>query len=541
MFKMKSYRTIPLAFLLAVSFMDNANSSTPSDVGKAAYSSSPKSLSEIQSRTIDPLNPRVGDFHKGEFPVGFYIYGHKDIEKHLQKMAELGSTSAQVLYTDNVETWESVLKECRNLNLSILAQLDTVYLTLDSNVQELIPRAVSIIQRNKDNPNILAFSVKEEPSKAFLPLISEYYTGIYKEIPDAPIYMLHNYLGVINVALPPFPAMQGTDRYPFWWEFGTAGNRATPASGLRWYHTQLNAFYQESLRQNGEFFAVFNAGSALETPWTREKVKASFYPKTISEDERERLTQMVERLAKKKNQGWFETESGALQHWKYYEAPKNTVRAMSWLAVMEGAKAVYLYHWIREERRDYPTGAPSELQIKPELIQEFSEFAKGIQRYGRLVRAMVKEFTPYKGSPVGHEVVESEPIASPPVKFMQRNLEWRTFRVNGYKGKIVVAVNTDVGEWCDGRSPEVLTPDDQFRIGEKGELLDYKAYTKPRTIKFSIPETGMACLDLETGNALQPDEQGTFSVPVAPGGGRIFFVYPKDSIEAETLKKEFHL
>lgn len=538
-------RSLVILFVAAsLCLAANANSSNSSVLesatASAAYADNLKSVSEIQLRKSDPLNLRIDQFQQGRFPVGFYIYGMEDIEENLEEMARLGFTAVHLTNTDDLEKWENVLDICRRLKLSVLAQINTAYLTPRSEVSELVPRATAFIQKYKNDPVVQAFSVREEPSKALLPKLNDYYKEIYKEIPDAPIYLLHNYLGVMNLMKPPFPAMVGTDRYCFWWEFGPAGNRATPTSALRWFHTQLNAFYQDSLRQNGEFFAVFSPLAASEEPWSREKIKSFFYPEALADEERERLMKMVERLAEEGNQGWSGSEREMYQHWRYYAAPKNTIRAMCWLSVMEGAKSVYCYHWLREERATYRNGS-TEFQMAPEQIQEFAEFARTIQRYGRLSRAMVKEFTPYKGSPLGHEVVEMEPLASPPVKFFGKNVEWRTFRLNGYEGRVVVAVNTDVGEWSEGRSPAVLTVDHKFRIGERGRLIDYTGYEALRTVKLSLPDKEMVALDLETGRVLNPGKDRIVEVSMAPGAGHFFFVCPADSSEMETLKEEFQL
>ncbi len=504
-----------------------------------AYTDHLKSAAEIRDRKLDPLNPRVDRFHKGGFPVGFYVYGQADIEEHIERMAQLGFTSVHVTATSDREKWASLLQLCRERGMSVLAQLDTVYLTPDSKVEDLVPRAVSIIQRSKDDPAVLAFSIREEPPASLMPALSQYYRGIYRSLPDAPLYLLHNYLKVMHEGEPPFPAMIGTDRYAYWWEFNTAGNRATPASALRWYHTQLNAYYQDSLRQNGEFFAVFSA-LASSIGITKEKVKEHFYPNTIPESQREKLAGMVDRFAQEKNQGWWETEPGVYRHWKYYAPPGNNVRAMCWLSVMEGAKSVYCYHWLRTEKVVYRDGG-AEYQMNAAQLAEYSEFAREIQRYGTLIRAMTKEFTPYIGSPLGHEVVETQPVAAPLVESRQKHTAWRAFRVNGYEGRVVATVNTDVGEWCEGTSPATLTAEHQFRIGDNGELLDYKAHTEPRELELSILKNEMACLDLETGKPVSISATGRITVSVKPGGGRFLFIYPAASREGEAFRKEFKL
>ncbi len=507
-----------------------------------AFSTSLRNDSEIAQRKRDPLNPRVEAIQPGAFPVGFYIYKYDGINENLAKMAELGFTSVHLIEPGNRDIWEETLEVCQKLNLSVLMQINSAYLTLESDISKLLPRALSVIESNKDNPSILAFSIKEEPSLAFLPLLQEYYKGIYASIPDAPIYLLHNYLRVMKEAKEPYPVMNGTDRYGFWWEYNTVGNRATPASALRWYHTQLNAYYQDSLRQNGEFFAVF---SSLPSYFRveREKVRGHFYPAEMPEEQRDRLAEAVDAYAEEGNQGWWkkEGEDDYYWHWKYYAAPKNTTTAMCWLSVMEGAKSVYCYHWLIREKEEYGKGTSAELSMSKEQIDEFSGFAREIQRYGKLIRAMAKEFVPYKGQPKGHEVVETAEISSPFVSTQEENLVQRSFKVDGYEGRVIVAVNTEVGSWVEGTSPYHLKSTDRFRIDEKGELIDYTPASAARQVSFKLRDDKLACLDLKTGEPVKVDADGVVKVAIEPGAGRFLFVYSNDSTEAQELRKEFGL
>ncbi len=504
-----------------------------------AYTEALKSQTEIMNRKHDPLNPRVDRYQPGKFPVGFYIYKYEGIKENIDQMAKLGFNSVHLIQTSDA-VWESTFDYCRELGISVLAQLDSVYLQLDSDLSTLIPRAVSIIERHKDRPEILAFSIKEEPSEAFMPKVSEYYQGIYAAIPDAPIYMLYNYLRVMEGAPAPYPAMTGTDRYGFWWEYGTNGNRATPASAMRWYHTQLNGYYQNSLRQNGEFFAVFSPIAATSQV-TKERVLQSFYPKEMPEGQRMELAEMVDRLVEEKNHGWWvdETDENLYWHWKYYAAPKNTLRATCWLSVMEGAKSIYSYHWLTREKEVYKSGN-AEFQMSEEQLQEYSQFAREIQRYGSLVRGMMKEFVPYAGHPLGHEEIHTGPLPQPVVDFPQAEVAFRSFRVDGYKGRVVLAVNQQVGQWSE-TSPYQLKPDHRFRINERGELMDYTPATGSRELSFALQKSGLACLDLKTGQPVKLEAGGKGVVSAEPGEGRVLFFYPEGSKEGEKLLKEFAL
>ena len=109
---------------------------------------------------------------------------------------------------------------------------------------------------------MMAFSVCEEPSVNAMPVLKQYYEGILREVPDAPLHLLMNYLPQFAKLEPPYPGVMGTDRYCFWWEM--SGHRATPWYALKWYHSQLDNYYQLATERGADFQAVFTA-STIET------------------------------------------------------------------------------------------------------------------------------------------------------------------------------------------------------------------------------------------------------------------------------------
>jgi len=520
----------------------------------------------------DPVAPRseTGETQSrmarflGDRPaVGFYIYLYnwkqakdpnvRDLDEALAEMAKRGFTYLYVGGVSDGELWRRVLDLAADYRMAVVPQLDFAYLQSPSdNVAALVARAAPFIRKYKDNPAVAGFSVREEPSAELMPAMRKYFEGILAEVPDAPLHLLHNNLPALQRSEPPYPGIIGVDRYPFWWEFGSGGHRATPRYALNWYRTQLDRYCQLAVQRKAEFQAVFTA-STLETIIAPEDARKAFYPATITPDFREKAYQHLKQLAATRNQGWNSGPQDMLRYWKYYRPPGNCVRAMAWLAVMEGARSQAVWAWSppREDmkgfahrengktKREYVCGITGWDGKGTPQLEEYTSFVKEIRPYGRLIRAMSKEYAPAPAPGKG-----GGPAAPPEAAVFAvtgDEVFWRSFRVDGYAGRVILVVNTAVGAWCEGRSPGFLSPSDTFRIDDWGNLVDYKPFDKPREVKCRIAADGMDCVDLQTGESLRAGDDASLSLSIMPGGGRFLFVCPKGSQEAGRLKRQFGL
>jgi len=492
-------------------------------------------------------------------PIGFYIYlydwkqfkdpSQHDLDDALEEIVKRGFNYLYIggLVADDA-LWQKILDFCVKHKVLVVPQLDFAYLSVPSqNVTNLVAKAVPFIRKYKSHPAVLAFSVREEPSVQLVPTLKRYYESLLAEVPDAPLYLLHSTIPPLKSSKPPYPDIIGTDRYPFWWEFGSGGHRATPQYALNWYRSQLDAYYQLAVERKAEFQAVFTA-STLEFLMSPEQIRNSFYPPTISDKEREQYYHNVEQLAKSKNDGWDEGPNGKLRVWKYYRPPQNCVRTMAWLAILEGARSQAIWAWAppRQEMQNFAyrrNGKEMKEYIcsitgwdgkgTPQL-EEYTRFAREIRRYGKIIRVMAKEYTLADKSPTGQTV-------APPINTNDRNLYWRSFRLEGYKGRMILVVNTQVGMWCEGRNPNMLSPRDTYRIDDFGNLADYKAFDQPRAVRFQPLEKDMDFLDADNGTLLPAGDDGSLTLSVMPGGGRFLFMCPKGSNEWQRLKRQFGL
>ena len=489
--------------------------------------------------------------------------GEHDLDNAVEEMARRDFNYLYVGGTSDTQLWRHLLDLCEKRHIAVVPQLDFAYLGGDpkANVKDLVARAVPFIKKYKDHPAVMAFSVCEEPSVNVMPVLKQYYEGILREVPDAPLLLLMNYLPQFVKMEPPYPGVMGTDRYCFWWEFGSGGGRAAPSYALRWYQSQLNSYYQLTVAYGSEFQAVFTA-STLESFISPEQARLSFYPETIPAKERNQYFQSLQANVKNKNLGWDQGPDGLYRFWKYYRPPANCVRAMAWLSIMEGARSVAVWDWSppREDMKDFAhhsKGKPGREYIcgitgwdgkgTPQL-DEYAEFVGQVQRYAKLIRVMTKEYKPQEKIllPAGQEMSTKKPPEPLVFEIMKGKVGddlffWRSFKVPTYSGKVVLIVNADVGSWCEGHSPAYPQGGTVYRIDDLGNAVDYTPFKEARDLACRVPLEDMECVDLETGNPITLKDDQSMTIAIIPGGGRFLFLSPKGSDEWPRFKKQFCL
>ncbi|HWL52691.1 MAG TPA: hypothetical protein VNQ90_09665 [Chthoniobacteraceae bacterium] len=509
-----------------------------------------------KSAAADPVvlrDAKSDAFLKGRFRIGFYLYlwgweqgknrEIRDVDRAIHQMADMGFNYVYIAGAADNELWQDVLKICLERRIAIVAQLGGgAYLTMSSNIEKQAAIASDFITKYKDHPAVISFLIKEEPNLAFLPRIQEYYTKVLEKIPDAPLYLLHNQLASARAEQPPYPKYTGTDRYPFWWEFGLNNNRASPASAFKWYHTQIDAYYQLAA-ERGQNFEVVLTDWVQQLERDKDQLINSIYPKTADEKARQAVVDRLLRLADAGNHGVERGKDGNIHIWKYYRPPANAMAAQAWLAVMEGADALSVYTWSQARQRE-TSRTSGTLGWNGEALPstlEYAQFAREIAPFGRLLRGISKETTPILNEPEGHEEVITEAPRNPPIAVNDDNTVWRSFTIPGFKGKIIILVNTKIGEWSEGRSPYRLTENDLFRIDHEGNLVDYVPHYLPRSVNTRILTRETEVINLSTGRELTQGEAHDVAVNIPPGRGVILFLAPKGSDEKQRLLETFNL
>jgi len=506
----------------------------------------------------EKFNEKANGFLEGEFRIGFYIYphqkrfvDHQDVYNAIQRMRELGFNYLYVAVGADDDLWQGILNICKKLRVAVIPQLDFAYLTPTSDIERLVQRAVPFIKKYKDHPSVLAFSVREEPGIDCIVPLQAYYKRILDEVPDAPLHLVFNSLQVMKDMNVPFLSVTGTDRYPFWWEFNLKPDigRATPDSALTWFHTQLNSFYSVANRTKMTPFESVITASTLELFRTADTIPTRTKGLNESLEERKNVYDRIVRMAERKNQGWFKVSDSMYGVWKYYRPPINCTSAMAWLSVMEGASSVSTWAWSPMSREMQDKSYLKNPEVDREYISsiigrygdgtpqllELSEFAHEVRPFGKLFSAMRKDSVPVLRESFGaEEGIVGDP-SSPTIEFDNDRVKWRSFNIPNFKGKVVVAVNTNVGEWSEGKSPKYLLESDLFRIDDEGNLIDYVPYINALEVEGKILASGYECFDLMSGKPVPVSSGGSIDLSIRPGRGAILFLTPRGSAEYQAL------
>lgn len=490
------------------------------------------------------------DRGRGEkFLAGFYIYPYyvQQVAKRQGQnyaafldawMRKLTAKGFSLFYvTASSSNFDDWIRLSEKYNFKMIIQLDFAYLTTPNldDVRIKAPAAIRFIKTYKDHPNVLAFNVKEEPSKDLMQTLDEYYRKIRAEVPEVPLHILHNNRDSLRYSFETPITVAATDRYAFWgWDASASGYCATPSSALDWFRKDMEVYAQYALDRGALFQAVFTTVANIHVT-TDDMIRTGAYGNYS------RILQ----LALDENQGWSRLAWKRFKYVKYYRPPANNTRAMVWLSVLNGAQSVL--HWsgsptdpIQEAilTKELYKSQPANLSGEPPgtaadlarddfdiqmfgpgntgtpMLEEYAAAVADLQNYGWFINRMKPSADQTKA------MVSNE------------NAHARLFDLPGYSGKILVIVNTDVGRWGTNSVRSLVERNDVFRIDPMGNVVGYTPQRTPRTltVRSSLPGK---LLNAGTGRLLGPAGEG--EVNIAPGGGA--FVYLGDETEWSKLRE----
>jgi hypothetical protein len=413
----------------------------------------------------------------------------------------------------------------------------------DWSAKRLADIAVPFIRKYKDHPQVIDFLVMEEPDFKSLPPLHEYYQEIRRQLPDAPLAILYNRLEVSEADKENrYPQSAGSDIYPF----RNAGNAATnslrtPGAALQYFTSRMDAFQQLAKYRGQAFEAVFASYAQKETLTPEELLKSYYGCK--NEAARQAAFDRDMRLAKAGNRGFSLNEDGSVTRWFRYWAPPRYVTALSWISLASGADSMAVYHW-----RGKTAGKNYEIAdmlgwdgTGSRGLDEFAAFAKEIRPFGKLFRSATRDVAPFVSPQDGDDVVQTKDNASAVLQTADKNSLSSSFSVPGYKGKVVVVVNMLAGEWSGGKSPLALKESDPFHFDDKGELIGFTPIAQSREVDFRVLPPSQEAVDLMSGERIPLQTDGKLKISIAPGGGRLLFVAPAGSGEAQRLVQEYQL
>ncbi len=439
-------------------------------------------------------------------------------------MARLTGKGFNLFYVAAGESFDDWLRLSEKYKFKLIVQLDFAYMTKPTHeeITRKAPAAIKFIKAHKDHPNILAFSVREEPSISDMKALDEYFGLIKAAVPDAPLHLLMHRRDTLTYALQQVPLVSGTDRYAFWgWDASAGGYAATPFSALNWFKNDMDAYAQYARRANSHFEAVFSTAVTVGVASAEEVRDGSF-------GDYERIL----RLARNNNQGWTTLGQDRFRYIKYYRPPQNCTSAMVWLSVYNGAKS--LLHWSGN-----PTDAIQQDIILKELYRAndsslaansqdvATDLARGtftMQIFGSDNRGtyMLDEFSMAvrELQPYGWIINRMEPSpADNDLSVSDERAAIRAFELPGDRGKVFVLVNYDVGSWGASSVRSLVGRDDDFSIDAQGNVVGYRALTQPRSINLKST-LAKQVFRLADG---KPIDEGNH-IEVRPGGGDLLFI-----------------
>ena len=483
-----------------------------------------------------------------DFKMGVYIYDYafdriaksngEDlkafVDRHFKKLNEHGVNAIHLTVSDKTgkkfeEIWRPLLKKH---GIKAYLQLDFAYFIptakhwTEQFENNRAKEAGAFITKFKNCPEILAFSIREEIGQPHVNAMAHYYQKIIGHAQDFPIVTVHSNLGAAKDHPVPDPAVFGTDRYGFWWEYSGGGYLASPAAALNWTRTQSALYYAEAAKRGADFIYVVTANGYLSGALDLEKAwgKHSSY----------------RRIAKFVKNGTFGWKKSNLEGkdfywtWKYYRLPENCVRALIWTGVLEGAKTVLFWSYtpvINSEMKKTPEEAiyeglknanarnPKNLignanwttlagrdGVENRELNEFAATAKELAPYKKLIPMMTK---------INEKVVTTN---------TKKRYYTNTFAFRGMKGKGIVIHNANVGTWGK-RTPVTFSENDDIKIDAQGNMISYVPLKAPAKVEFTLKNAKDTVFDFKTGKKI-PTVNGKGSVDVAPGSGVILFAGP---------------
>ena len=366
----------------------------------------------------------------------------------------------------------------------------------------VVPMAVAFLKKYATEPEFLAYCVKEEPRPRDLDKLEFYYKELKKEVPSVKLYTIHHKVESALLQGKPYPDIIGTDTYPFFYLDWLDVEMPTPRFSLEWYKRRCNQYWlATTFSKNVPMVVVFTG----QPVWEYRLSGARFAKLPIKKQNK------IRGFVKNKKLGWlYSKELDMYMRPSWYRAPQNCMRAMSWIAVMEGAKMLFHWSWANDivMPKEKMFKKSFSLRINDEQFNEYSMACKTFRRFKEIILNMVKERIPLMEC--------DDPF-----------LFHRTHFLKGGKGTIQVLVNSDVGSWFGNQKNRFPKNGQVFSVDEKGGLVEYTPEKNKKKYEFSILKNREARVwNLLEKRELKPVIKAgveVYSVELLPGDGTFLF------------------
>ncbi|HPP30384.1 MAG TPA: hypothetical protein PLE69_05630 [bacterium] len=388
------------------------------------------------------------------------------------------------------------------------------------------PRVKKYLPFYRDNKDILAWAPVEElhGDTQLAQEMAEYRKLIWDICPNHLIYELHSDLNMMKQSKPPYPNIMGIDRY-CWWNNDYAGNIMmwTPNLALRWLRSVIRPFIDESSNFNRPCVFVMQcmANYTLEDP-----AKYPFLKTT--EQKKAYANSLVPSLK-------YYPEIDRFGRWGFFYPPKNAMRAMCWIGVLEGAKGLLVWNY----SYNYKGRITS---ITKDIVENAFASGKNVISIGGLRKNTTAWYDLQKGfsevRPFGKLLLALKKDAGITAK-VDNSAIW----INGFKdpegNKFLIVINSLIATW-DGNSPDYLDyPSTKLNIDDTGHMINYEE-AKPVTFTVTISDPeGEGLYSIAGPVAVKKVENRKYNLTLEPGQGTVLYLGSAKNIDR--IKKIYEI
>ena len=394
-----------------------------------------------------------------------------------------------------------------NLKLIVQAETDRGYLSESSSKKKIedkiAPMALAFLEKYGSNNTILGYCCKEEPKQKTLDNLAFYHKIIKKRFPEIKLFVVYNRVESALTQPKPYPEMMGPVAYPFFYTEWRNLRIQPPRFSLKWFQMNCNdAWLASSYSRKSKLVVVFTGQPVYECRIPMKRFN------TFTKDKRKRIKSYL----RNGKMGWkISPDKTILIRPSWYRAPTNTISAMAWIAVMEGAKI--LLHWSLPDALMAPPDKMFKknvyLRLTKKQFNEYAEACAVFKRFQYVIMNMRKERI--------HFLHSKNPF-----------LMHRTHFLKKKQGKILVLVNSDVGSWLGNSKKMFRSQHETFSINRDVSIKEYSPEYKEKEFAFTIlKKEDEFVWDLLNQKRLEAEivkGENVFRIKLPPGKGTFLFV-----------------
>jgi len=489
--------------------------------------------------------------------VGAYLYTDRFIaaaeeqnrdffelfDEHFKKLADVGVNCIHITIHDP-QLFDRYVELAVRHNIMLLPELDFAYFQAHWTDEEMLQharKATDFLRVWHDNPQVIAWSIKEEPYDDDIEKLDRYYRLIVKEVPKVKFFLVTSGGGWLtaNAADLPF-ALVGGDYYYFSWEQGLAEKAyaRAPRQALSESRSTTELYRRASEKFGVDRIHVFGAAACTIPDRAQGFATGTALPQSWTQEQKDAYTRTIKRLAEKGRDGWTVyndvpgKEGPQYNLWTLYMPPENCIRALIWGGILEGAKVTMCFSYDPYSRKynpDSPLDAVQnyrterfyvDLAVRPgtpnQHFEEFAETVGEVRSYDNILPCLtIRSTTPLERE-IGHDLFA------------------RAFEIEGFDGEVLIVHNANVGYLlcpeCKGQS---LQSCEHVFIDDHGELKYFVPQTKSNTANLTLAKSAgnISIFDIATGEPLQRNGRA-YLTDIQPGGAKLLYVGTRETANA---------